>query len=101
MRAYQSGIQTLAAMLPRYDAGWWSLYSLYPHRLRDLAKPIYHRFHLEQLRVLARLTSDARFADFASRWSAYDTAANVGRALAQKALFVAAGRKPVGAAHGS
>ena len=43
----------LLATLSSYDVGWWTKYSLYPHRLPDLAKPFYHRLHVDQLDVHA------------------------------------------------
>ena len=79
----------LAAMLGRYDSGWWSCYSLFPFRLPDLAKAFYHRLHIDQLRVLARLTGNPGFDACATRWASYDTPLNRMRLVAQKAAFVA------------
>jgi hypothetical protein len=76
-------------MIGSYDVGWWSRYSLYPHRLPDLAKPFYHRLHVHQLEVTARLVGEAELAETARRWAAYDTAPKRVGAIAQKALFVA------------
>jgi heparosan-N-sulfate-glucuronate 5-epimerase len=88
--AYTQGWTCLRELLPRYDTGWWTKYSLYPSTPSDLAKPIYHRFHIDQLRVLAQLTNERVFADTADRWEAYDTPLNRVRFLAQKASFVLA-----------
>lgn len=88
--AYTQGLHCVRALLPRYDTGWWTKYSLYPSVPADLAKPIYHRFHIDQLRVLAQLTNDPVFAETADRWSAYDTPFNRVRFLAQKTTFVVA-----------
>jgi hypothetical protein len=76
-------------MLPEYDTGWWTRYALYPHALPDLAKPIYHRFHVTQLRVFQRLTGDPRLDELASRWHRYDRGPNRLAAIAQKAAFSA------------
>lgn len=81
----------LVELLPRYDAGWWSRYSLYPHRLPDLAKLFYHRLHVDQLEVMHRLTSKAVFRDVADRWRDYDTPGARARLVAQKSFFVASG----------
>ena len=81
----------LRSTLPSYDIGWWTKYSLYPHRLPDLAKPFYHRLHVDQLDVLHRLTGIAEFSEAASRWRSYDTPSRRVAAVAQKALFVASG----------
>lgn len=87
--AYEETVQCLRSVLPQYDMGWWSRYSLYPHRLPDLAKLFYHRLHVEQLRVLDRLTADTFFASVAARWQTYDTPAHRLRLVGQKARFVA------------
>jgi hypothetical protein len=81
----------LVALLPRYDVGWWSRYSLYPHRLPDLAKLFYHRLHVDQLEVMHALTSNGLFCALADRWRAYDTPLNRTRLIAQKARFVRSG----------
>lgn len=81
----------LAVLLPRYDVGWWSRYSLYPHRLPDLAKLFYHRLHVDQLEVMHRLTSKTVFRDVADRWREYDAPLNRARLVAQKSCFVASG----------
>ena len=88
-RAFDEGVYCLRRRIALYDVGWWTRYSLFPHRVVDLAKPLYHRFHVTQVEVLAQLTGHSDLAAAARRWRAYDTAGNCARALAQKALFVA------------
>jgi len=88
--AYNRGLACLRATIGQYDTGRWTRYSLYPHRLVDLAKPIYHRFHIEQAEALFRLTGDTLFSEFARRWRSYDRAPNRIYALGQKAAFVLA-----------
>lgn len=64
---------TLRNRLPRYDTGWWSLYSLmrsasgHPH----VATLKYHAFHVAQLHVLAAMSNDAFFDETADRWEKY------------------------------
>ncbi len=87
--AFEAGVQCLRAQLPAYDTGWWSLYSLYPHAMQDLAKPIYHRFHVTQLDVLHRLTGHVDFRETADRWRAYDHGRARIATLTQKAAFAA------------
>lgn len=64
---------TLLRWLPRYDTGWWSRYSLLrtangrPH----VATLKYHAFHVAQLRVLAAMLNEPRFAEVADRWEGY------------------------------
>ncbi len=64
---------TLLRWLPRFDTGWWTLYSLLqsangrPH----LATLKYHQFHIAQMYVLAQMFPEHAFADAAARWAAY------------------------------
>jgi hypothetical protein len=86
---FEESTLCLRATIARYDVGWWSRYSLYPHRLPDLAKPFYHRLHIDQLEVMARLVGAGDLRETARRWAAYETAPKRAAAIAQKALFVA------------
>jgi hypothetical protein len=79
----------LLRLLERYDLGWWSKYSLFPHPLADAAKPFYHRLHILQLRILDRLTGRPDFGRVADRWASYDTKLGATRAIASKVPFVA------------
>jgi heparosan-N-sulfate-glucuronate 5-epimerase len=88
--AFASGVATLRAMLPSYDIGWWTRYSLYPHVVTDLAKPFYHRIHVLQLEVTARATEHSDIVATAERWRSYDRAPNRVAAVAQKGAFVIA-----------
>jgi heparosan-N-sulfate-glucuronate 5-epimerase len=83
--------ECLRRMLPRYDVGWWTRYSLYPHLLPDLAKPFYHRLHVWQAEIMYRLTGEEEFGVAAARWLRYDRAARWARLIPQKAAFVASG----------
>jgi heparosan-N-sulfate-glucuronate 5-epimerase len=92
-RMLDATVACLVEILPRYDTGWWSRYSLYPSRLPDLAKPFYHRLHVDQLAVMSRLTGESRFMRTAERWRAYDVPSRRVAAIAQKTAFVAAGTR--------
>src|SRR4051794_357718 len=87
---FAASVDCLREYLPRYDTGWWTLYSLYPHPIKDLAKPIYHRFHVAQLEVYARLTAHPDFSETASRWARYDRPQRRVLAIAQKGPFALA-----------
>jgi hypothetical protein len=87
---FEESLTCLRSMLPRYDTGWWTLYSLYPHALQDLAKPIYQRFHVTQLEVYQRLTGFDDIAATRARWASYDRPAARLRAIGQKAAFAVA-----------
>lgn len=86
---YEESVACLTRTLPQYDVGWWSRYSLYPHPLPDLAKPFYHRLHIDQLDALYRLTGSDAFRAMSERFARYDTVLGRTRALTQKARFVA------------
>ena len=93
-RAFDAGVDSLRLHLPAYDVGWWSRYSLYPHVLEDLAKPIYHRYHIDQLRVMHALTGAPEFRETATRWASYDRTSCLVPLIVQKGLFaVADGRR--------
>lgn len=68
---FDRGVETLLRNLARFDTGYWSLYEQSGTRLKMLASPFYHRLHIVQLRVMSRLTGDARFAAVAERWEGY------------------------------
>jgi hypothetical protein len=55
-----------AAMLPRFDTGYWSYYSL----ADDPSPPDYHHYVVQLLTKLA--ASDPRFAEAAARFGAYE-----------------------------
>lgn len=88
-RLYRSSLSALREMLPRYDVGWWSRYSLFPHALRDLAKPFYHRLHVDQLQIIGRAENLPEFTERAERWRRYDNAPHRAAAIAQKVAFSA------------
>ena len=74
--------------LARFDTGYWSLYEQSGTRLKMLASPFYHRLHIVQLRVMSKLTGDARFAAVAERWEGYaQHRSNRTRALVEKSVF--------------
>lgn len=72
-RLVEESIETLRRWLPRFDTGWWTLYSLLrsaadrPH----LATLKYHEFHIAQARVLAKMFDQPAFEAAAERWNAY------------------------------
>lgn len=85
---FDRGIKTLLHNLVRFDTGYWSLYEQSGTRLRMLASTFYHRLHVVQLRVLANLTGDSRFAAAADRWEGYaQRRSNRSRALVEKGIF--------------
>ncbi len=63
-------------------------YSLFPHPIPDLAKPIYHRLHVDLANVLHRLTGAAEFQAAARKWASYDRAVPRAAAVAAKLPFI-------------
>jgi heparosan-N-sulfate-glucuronate 5-epimerase len=77
----------VVALLPRYDAGWWSLYSLYDHGRPDLAKPFYQRLHPVMLDALHLARPDPALPRMARRWEAQITRLALARVAVDKLLF--------------
>lgn len=85
---WQKAVEMLLACLPEWDLGWWSLYDLHPHPMRNVASSFYHRLHSNQLRSLAILTGESEFSAMAQRFDDYALARRKRwRAFAHKAWF--------------
>jgi heparosan-N-sulfate-glucuronate 5-epimerase len=84
---FDDGYEAVLRLLERYDVGWWTLYSLYPHSLRDLAKPNYQRLHPVLLDALALVRPHPVLTRMAARWRAQVTPANLARCTVEKLLF--------------
>jgi hypothetical protein len=82
-------VTALVELLPRYDiAGGWSRYDLYPHPLKHVASPFYHRLHVAQLEAMDILVDGHPFAGWTRRWSATGMwSPRVGAAVARKVAF--------------
>jgi len=86
--AFATSLSALAANLWRFDTGWWSLYSLYPHPVRNVASSFYHDLHINQLTAMQRLCPREEFQTTCARWEQYSRSAlNCRRAFAAKAGF--------------
>jgi hypothetical protein len=80
--------ETLAGAVERWDTGYWSLYDLYPHRVRNVASPFYHALHARQLRLLAGMTGRPELESTAARFETYARRrGNRARALGAKVAF--------------
>jgi heparosan-N-sulfate-glucuronate 5-epimerase len=85
---FDRGVETILRNLDRFDTGYWSLYEQSGTRLKMLASPFYHQLHIVQLRIMSKLTGDARLADVAGRWDGYaQRRGNRARALVEKSVF--------------
>lgn len=77
----------LISLLPRYDIGWWTLYSLYDHGLPDLAKPFYQRLHPVLLEGLSMIHPAPALSSYAESWHEQYRGRNVARASLNKLAF--------------
>jgi heparosan-N-sulfate-glucuronate 5-epimerase len=84
---FERSVEGLVRLLPRYDNGWWSLYSLYDHGRPDLAKPFYQRLHPVLLDGLVLLHPDEELRRYAGRWRDQITWAGLTRASLDKLIF--------------
>jgi hypothetical protein len=68
--AFDEGVRCLSRRLHLYRLPLgWSRYDLYPHRLVNVASPMYQGLHVGHLRALARLSPDPVVSDTAAEWS--------------------------------
>lgn len=77
----------LLQLLPRYDIGWWSLYSLRDHGRPDLAKPFYQRLHPVLVDGVDLAQHDPRLGETARRWEDQLTTPAMVRIAFNKSLF--------------
>lgn len=71
---FKKGVTTLAKILPRFDMGFWSKYSLCEasfHPKVDPASIGYHHLHIVQMELMYRITKLDIFKEYASRWQQY------------------------------
>ncbi|MFX0195744.1 MAG: D-glucuronyl C5-epimerase family protein [Candidatus Hodarchaeota archaeon] len=72
---FTKGIDTLVRTIPNYDTGFWSKYSLSKKsnvgNHFNLASPVYHNIHINQLKILYRITQEKIFDYYAKKWQRY------------------------------
>ena len=61
-------IQTVLEILPEFDAGFWSFYSLNRKRFNRLSTPFYQHIHIEQLKALHFLSGEAEILKTLEVW---------------------------------
>jgi heparosan-N-sulfate-glucuronate 5-epimerase len=85
---FVEGVDSLVANLHRYDTGRWSLYSLFPHPVPNVASSFYHDLHVNQLEATNRLAPRPQLAAARDRFAAYAASARLRRrAFADKVAF--------------
>jgi hypothetical protein len=68
---FRQGTETLLNILPRYDMGFWSKYSLCEADFHPAVDPStigYHHLHILQLEVMHQLTGQSLFLEYAKKW---------------------------------
>ncbi len=77
---FDRGVNTLTELLPEYDMGFWSKYSLCRAEFHPEVDPStigYHHLHIIQLELMYRLTGRDVFREYARRWQNYATWRNI------------------------
>ncbi len=64
-------VQGIEELLPQFDTGYWSLYSL-GYRW-NLATRHYHHVHVRLFKQLGTLLNNGRFLSVAERWAVYES----------------------------
>jgi len=67
---YETGVESLIALLPEFDTGYWSLYGIGLSPDNPATIP-YHKLHVEQLKVMADLTDSNEIKKYAALWEKY------------------------------
>jgi hypothetical protein len=87
-RAFEEGLDCLAAHLHWWDTGWWSVYDLHPHRAKNISSPAYHELHITQLGAMQAVEPRAQLSTTLARFERYAASrVSRGRALAAKVAF--------------
>ena len=73
---FDAGVKTLAANIPKYDAGNWSYYN--QAAPAGLASRFYHGVHVQLLRELWLITGQTVFLTYADRFAAYQASPPAG-----------------------
>ena len=85
---YAEAEGSLIDNLWRWDTGWWSRYSLFPHPLPNVASTFYHALHIAQLRAMEAIGGSSVVRDVADRFADYAfSRRNRCSAFALKAAF--------------
>jgi hypothetical protein len=72
---FDAGVESVLKALPRYDAGFWSLYALPEDGERYVASMVYHNLHICQLKALHAQTGQREFLEHAVRFEMYSRSA--------------------------
>jgi hypothetical protein len=70
-RLFEAGVESVAAVLPRFDTGFWSWYWIPEQGRCYIASMMYHNLHICQLTALARQTGIAELQTWADCFQTY------------------------------
>jgi heparosan-N-sulfate-glucuronate 5-epimerase len=88
LEAFESGVDTLARNLHRFDTGAWSLYCLRRFPVSPVASSFYHQLHIDQLAAMNLLSPRSEFEATRERWIGYrESASRRWNAMARKVIF--------------
>jgi heparosan-N-sulfate-glucuronate 5-epimerase len=94
MRTFEEGLDGMAANIRRWDAGYWSRYDLYPHRIQNVASSAYHTLHIDQLSAMQLIAPRPEMAETLERFRRYARSGVArSRALMAKVAFRLAVRR--------
>ncbi len=68
---FQTGIESLETLLPKFDMEYWSLYHISKDELINPAAVHYHRLHIAQLKVMYQITGNESFNEYSCKWEKY------------------------------
>jgi heparosan-N-sulfate-glucuronate 5-epimerase len=79
-KIYNEGIATLIKILPQFDMGYWSKYSLCEAEFHPAVDPAtigYHHLHIIQLELMHQLTGQELFTYYSQQWKNYHSFSNI------------------------
>jgi heparosan-N-sulfate-glucuronate 5-epimerase len=87
-RAFEEGVDALAANLHRWDTGYWSRYDLARHPVTNVASSFYHGLHINQLEAMNVIAPRPALEETKARFEGYAASrVNRWRAFLKKVLF--------------
>jgi heparosan-N-sulfate-glucuronate 5-epimerase len=87
-REFETGVDSLAANIMRWDTGGWTRYDLFPHPVTNIASSFYHLLHINQLRAMQVIAPRPELGAAVQRWDRYRRSRLLrATAFARKATF--------------
>lgn len=81
-RILNASFLSLKKKIPQFDMKYWSMYE----DGKRICSPFYHKLHIAQLKVMAEITGEKTYTEFANKWELYQKSwVNRKRAFIKKA----------------